>query len=243
MGRGYRRKEATPEDFMLDVLIESGPRHHEPRGRWTVASAAAHLTLAAVATVATVRATTPAASEPLSRERLVFADPTPPRVPATASPAAPPMLARPSLALPSVVIPFVPPIDVFDPARSIASIEFGTGLSGTRAASPGASQSPSSVHTERSVDRPVVARAGNASPEYPPALRAALVEGHALVTFVVDTLGSVERSSIQVVSATHPVFGDAVRKWLLRTRYVPAATNGRRVRQLVQQQVEFTLRR
>jgi hypothetical protein len=39
------------------------------------------------------------------------------------------------------------------------------------------------------------------------------------------------------------VFGDAVRKWLLRTRYVPAATNGRRVRQLVQQQVAFTLRR
>ncbi|HJU64130.1 MAG TPA: TonB family protein, partial [Gemmatimonadaceae bacterium] len=77
---------------------------------------------------------------------------------------------------------------------------------------------------------------------YPRALRNAGVEAEVVITFVVDATGGVERGSVTVVSATHELFADAVRRWLPHTRYAPAEINGKKVRQLVQQQLGFTLR-
>jgi protein TonB len=97
------------------------------------------------------------------------------------------------------------------------------------------------IHTRQTVERAVVARRDNPQPEFPGALRAAGVEGSVLVQFVVDTTGRVESHSISILKATHPQFGDAVRRWLGRTRYSAAEFEGKRVRQLVQQEVGFTL--
>jgi hypothetical protein len=55
--------------------------------------------------------------------------------------------------------------------------------------------------------------------------------------------GKVQPATITVIQATHALFGDAVRHWLLKTRYVPAEFSGRSVSQLVEQRVAFTLRR
>jgi protein TonB len=93
-----------------------------------------------------------------------------------------------------------------------------------------------------SVDTPVVPLAGS-PPRYPALLKDAGVEGRVDVRFVVDTLGRVERTSVEVIDATHALFVEAVRAALLRQRFIPAEVAGRRVRQLVTQPFLFTIQR
>ncbi|HEY2853364.1 MAG TPA: TonB family protein [Gemmatimonadaceae bacterium] len=93
------------------------------------------------------------------------------------------------------------------------------------------------------VDLAARPKASNPSPVYPPALRSAQLEGAVVAQFVVDTLGRAEPASIVIREATHPLFGDAVRQALLRSRYEPAMASNRKVRQLVEQRFTFTLLR
>ena len=86
-------------------------------------------------------------------------------------------------------------------------------------------------------------RPGNPAPAYPPALRAAQIEGSVLARFVVDTTGRAEPASISFPEATHEQFAEAVRQSLLRSRYLPAIVSERPVRQLVEQRFAFTLTR
>lgn len=137
----------------------------------------------------------------------------------------------------------VPDIPTFDVTRSytpsVAPVDVFNRSAGPIVPSP---TSPSGeVHTWGEVQRVAASLPGNGSPDYPRTLRTAGVEGSVVVTFVVDTLGRAERGSITIVSTTHPLFADAVQHWLARTRYAPAEINGRRVRQLVQQEVGFSL--
>ena len=76
-----------------------------------------------------------------------------------------------------------------------------------------------------------------------PSTATSAVEGEVLARFVVDTAGGVEAKSIEILQASHGLFGDAVTEWLRQTRYAPALVSGRPVRQLVQQSIGFTLRR
>lgn len=82
-----------------------------------------------------------------------------------------------------------------------------------------------------------------ADPVYPPALRAARVEGAVQVTYVVDALGRVEPESITIVSSDHPSMSDAVRMALLQARFQPGKVRGTPVRSLVQQTIRFSLMR
>jgi TonB family protein len=96
------------------------------------------------------------------------------------------------------------------------------------------------VYTEDQVDEP--ARADTTKliqPFYPDSLRAARVEGGAIVEFVVDTLGVPEAATVGIVAASHPAFGDAVRNAARGARFTPALRQGRRVRQVVQVPVRF----
>jgi TonB family protein len=103
--------------------------------------------------------------------------------------------------------------------------------------------SSDSIYTAPAVDKAVMPHAGNPVPAYPPSLRAASIEGSVVARFVVDTAGRAEPKSITVAEATHPLFADAVRKALLRSRYLPALVDGRPVRQLVEQRFAFALSR
>ncbi len=98
----------------------------------------------------------------------------------------------------------------------------------------------SGVYTAETVDRRAqldTTRALNLA--YPPALYASATPGLVIAEFVVDTLGHVEDGTVGIVSATAPLFSDAVRVALTTATFVPAQKGGRPVRQLVQQPFQF----
>lgn len=98
------------------------------------------------------------------------------------------------------------------------------------------------VYTEADVDTPARPDASVPfEPLYPDSLYAAGAPGTVLAEFVVMADGQVRWETIDVVTATHPLFGDAVRRALVTARFFPATRQGRRVSQVVQLSVRFTL--
>jgi protein TonB len=80
------------------------------------------------------------------------------------------------------------------------------------------------------------------SPSYPARLLSAKVEGEVLVQFVVDEKGIADMSSFKVIRSTNTEFTDAVKRAVRSTTFVPAETGGRKVRQIVQQPFQFSVR-
>ena len=91
------------------------------------------------------------------------------------------------------------------------------------------------------VEKPVVQAPNSATPAYPDMLRQAGVEGEAVVSFVVDTLGRVDLATFKVIHKTHELFATAVKNALPKMRFIPAETSRGRVRQLVQQPFSFSI--
>jgi TonB family protein len=226
---------------MFHTLLESRAQSIHRRRRWTVASASLH---AAIVT-AVVAVTMP--DEPTAR---IFAAPEP--IVRWVSPRPAPTLRETPPCLCTRALPFVPTIPDLPPVAVAPDVETSIdvvailaregerpGISSTNTPSP----QPGSVLTAQRVDREVVPLSGNGAPGYPAMLRASSIEGEVVTRFVVDTLGRVELSSVSIAASTHALFADAVRRWLVRTRYRPAEYEGRVVRQLVEQRIEFALRR
>jgi TonB family protein len=84
------------------------------------------------------------------------------------------------------------------------------------------------------VDRPVMPRGGNRGPAYPEALRRSGTPGEVVLRVVVDTTGRIEDESIEVVRSSDARFLRAVRDAIASWRFIPAESEGRRVRQLVE---------
>lgn len=76
-------------------------------------------------------------------------------------------------------------------------------------------------------------------PVYPDSMFMNAVPGRVMVEFVVDATGDVNMDTFGIVTATHPVFGEAVRRAVRDQRYKPAVRNGRPVQQVVQQPFDF----
>jgi TonB family protein len=76
-------------------------------------------------------------------------------------------------------------------------------------------------------------------PEYPDSLRASGVSGSAVIEFIVNADGKVDKESIGIVSATHVKFADAVRLAVLDATFLPAKKDGRDVAQIYQLPVTF----
>jgi protein TonB len=96
------------------------------------------------------------------------------------------------------------------------------------------------AYSEAQVDRAVqLTRAPQ--PRYPDALKSVNIQGEVTAQYIVDARGRVEPGSIKILSATHPLFGDAVRRALLDARFRPAEVGGQPVRQLVEQPFVFKL--
>lgn len=79
------------------------------------------------------------------------------------------------------------------------------------------------------------------TPLYPPLLRAAGVQGHVIVSAVVDTLGQAETGSVRIVLSDNPGFDAAALATVRAARFRPARIYGRAVRVLVQVPVVFRL--
>ena len=101
-----------------------------------------------------------------------------------------------------------------------------------------------SVFTADQVDRKVAL--DSAKPldiPYPPSLFAAHTRGNVVAEFVVDAQGRVEPGTLGIISSSHPLFADAVRRAVAAAVFSPALKAGKPVRQLVHQPFEFTAAR
>jgi TonB family protein len=229
---------------MFQVLVESrAPRSARPS--WAALSTIGHAVnvAGAVALTAKQAGVTPADLQP---EILHYA----PVAPAQALPpaatripvdiAVPMALARPTFTIPDVI---APSSTALSDVLSRVSEELRTVAVGAPVGERRGGLSTGEVHTAAEVERIVVPLAGNPAPPYPRSLANAGIAGEVLVRFVVDTAGRVEPPSVEIIRASHGLFGDAVRGWLKQTRYTPARAGGRAVRQLVEQHVGFSLQR
>jgi protein TonB len=97
------------------------------------------------------------------------------------------------------------------------------------------------VYLDVETEKPVTQAPNSAAPAYPDILRQAGVEGEALVSFVVDTMGRVDQATFKVIRTTHDLFASAVKNVLPRMRFIPAELGDRKVRQLVQQPFSFAI--
>jgi TonB family protein len=92
------------------------------------------------------------------------------------------------------------------------------------------------------VERVAVPLADNPAPEYPESLRRMNIEGHVLVSFVVDTTGAPDPTSARVLGSSHELFARSVRAVLPRLHFLPARSGGAKVEMLVEQPFRFVLR-
>jgi periplasmic protein TonB len=235
-------------------LPESARRRQRP-AVVTLLSAIVHgLAISAMLAATAMSAERGARPAPVT-EQLVYVKPqeerSAPRAPA--QPAAPPPVAAPvaplerfvtveaSLAIPVDVPTTLPDVSagLFSPTPPSADGRHGVATGGLPAGATG--QDGSAPWSAFQVEREVVALRG-VTPRYPESLSRAGIEGTVVARFVVDTSGRVERGSIEIARADHPLFDQSVREALNRMRFAPAEAGGRRVRQLVEQPFSFALR-
>src|SRR5262249_33601109 len=100
---------------------------------------------------------------------------------------------------------------------------------------------PERVYSALQVDQMVERYAYSAAPVYPPSLSARGVEGLVDATYVVDTTGRVDTSTIKVLQSDDSLFTESVRTALGQAAFRPAKRGGRSVRQLVAQRFRFKL--
>ena len=89
--------------------------------------------------------------------------------------------------------------------------------------------------------RPDESSQGSLVPIYPDELFEAGITGATLVEFVVDSIGQIELNTFGVITSTHHLFTQSVRRSLDDISFVPARLKGQPVRQLVQWPVRFDL--
>ena len=240
---------------MRITLPESSQRRQRSAGS-TIASAIIHATVIGGTLVATGMSAERPRYPKVQPENIVFVksheiDQPALKRPRVPTPERPPIIPREVLfplptAVPVVVDPTliptgIPPVDASlgVPFDSTARASDGTGRGAASSSGTGDSGAPMTAFT---VDREVVPLRGVA-PRYPTLLASANIEGTVVLQFVVDTLGRVERGSVDVLRADHALFEQSVREALARMRFVPAEAGGRKVRQLVEQPFTFALTR
>jgi periplasmic protein TonB len=235
---------------MLKNLIESKPRRARRAGG-AVTSVVLHMGLIGAAVYGTLHAEQ-LTSKPVA-EKVIFVqtrteDPVPKTTPKPPPPsdlvAAPPPPKGFQVLMAPISIPNVLP--AIDLSRKITDAADFTGRGtpgGTATGVPDGVAPPNLGETFRDfqVDKQVSMMPGALPPHYPDAMRAANVEGDVLVSFVVDTTGRADMSTLKVVRSTHESFSQAVRTSVANTRYYPAEIGAHKVKQLVQQPFVFSL--
>lgn len=236
---------------MLRYLLESAPTRPRTRSAAFI-SFAFHAALVGSAIAATAMG--PVDEEvPVIPTKPPIYFPTPEQPPIARAPRAP----RPAAPrTPSPIDPIVVPVDVpstlppvpepgtvsMDPWTTLpgpVGTPDGTGDIGAPAGSDG---DPGFMWSE-DVERHAKPLGAVRQPRYPEPLRSQRLEGSVLASYIVDTLGRVEPASFKAREVTHPLFEQAVRSALMSQRFRPAQWDGKRVRQLVEQQFIFRLDR
>lgn len=81
----------------------------------------------------------------------------------------------------------------------------------------------------------------SAAPAYPAPLQERGIEGTVVVRFVVDTTGRADPETFRLVTASHPLFGAAVREAVPGMKFLPARIGAVKVRQLVELPFNFRI--
>jgi TonB family protein len=100
---------------------------------------------------------------------------------------------------------------------------------------------PDTAFSVLEVDEMVERFDSSAAPVYPADLLATGTEGEVEATYVVDTIGRVDTTSVQVMHSDDPRFTESVRTALGQMRFRPAKRASKPVRQLVQQKFRFKI--
>jgi TonB family protein len=100
---------------------------------------------------------------------------------------------------------------------------------------------PDTAFSVLEVDETVERYESSAAPIYPRELLAIGAEGLVQATYVVDTAGRVDTTTVEVVRSDDPRFTESVRTALGLMRFRPAKRGGKTVRQLVTQKFRFRI--
>lgn len=236
---------------MFENLIESQPKKQRSIGQ-TVVSVTLHAVLIVVAVKATAGAAQVAAEIMQDDTSFLIAPPPPPPPPPPETPPPdavvvnnPPPQGFQTIVPPKDLPTEIPPVNLNE--KFDASDFSGRGVEGGIASGVIGGTGPvtaeivgTQTFTEDQVDDPV-RRTGGPSPVYPPAMQTVGIDGSVRLRFVVGTNGRAEPSSIQVVSSTNKAFEPAAIKTIRESIFKPAMMRGQAVRQLVEQNISFTL--
>ena len=97
------------------------------------------------------------------------------------------------------------------------------------------------AYFEYQVDKHVTQVPGGPWPQYPDSLRIAKIDGQVIASFIVDTTGMADTTTLHILKSTHALFTAAVQQVLPKLRFTPAELHGVKVRQLVQQPFIFSM--
>jgi hypothetical protein len=100
---------------------------------------------------------------------------------------------------------------------------------------------PDTAFSVLEVDQMVERYETSAAPIYPRDLMAIGTEGLVQATYVVDTVGTVDTTTVRVMYSDDPRFTESVRAALGQMRFRPAKRAGKTVRQLVEQKFRFKI--
>ena len=117
----------------------------------------------------------------------------------------------------------------------------GSGARGRLPFGPPSPYVPDTAFSILEVDETVERYASSAAPIYPKDLLATGTQGDVEATYVVDTAGQVDTTTVHVMSSDDPRFTASVMTALGGMRFRPAKRSGHVVRQLVQQKFRFRI--
>ena len=116
-----------------------------------------------------------------------------------------------------------------------------SGAKGETPFGPAPSLVPDTVFSVLEVDETVERYAWSAAPVYPSELIALGTEGLVQTMYVVDTLGRVDMTTVEVLQSDDSLFTESVRTALGQMRFRPAKRAGKPVRQRVEQKFRFRI--
>jgi TonB family protein len=117
----------------------------------------------------------------------------------------------------------------------------GSGARGQLPFGPASPYVPDTAFSVLQVDETVERYESSAAPIYPKDLLATGTQGDVEATYVVDTAGQVDTTTVHVMSSDDPRFTASVMTALGGMRFRPAKRSGHVVRQLVQQMFRFRI--
>jgi protein TonB len=233
---------------MFDTLLESKRAKQRNVGA-SLTSAVFHIGAIVGVVISTAKAAMPEAPPD---EKVEFAhiekppeEPPPPveeAPPVELKTDAPPPKGFQTLTAPIEIPTVIPQIDLT--ARVTNELDFtGEGVKGGIAAGvvKGKGEVTDQSYFVFEVEKQAKLAPGNPRPVYPKILEQTQQVGKVMVSFVIDTTGKADMSTLKILESSHPLFTEEVRKILPKYHYIPAEIGGRKVRMHVNQPFDFVL--